>query len=234
MDDELLARFHGYTQWAKQMHWNLQEAAVHKRELFAIFQQHKDNPKVILAQTENMKSLVQKKQLSHGEELLAVFHDIKESQKELIPFFQGMHAELFVKNVVNSIERMHGHAMTLSDVQQRQLRILNGMRAEICADLLPHLFFLYEKEKKTQRTMFIETEVISKNKKKLVHHMHENYITRLQKLHGDASFREDHRQLLQLTYLISLTGSIFGNLYGVSQKEEQGHENEFLSAVAVF
>lgn len=234
MDDELLARFHGYTQWAKQMHWNIQESRIHKRELFNVFQQYKDKPQLILAQTQHAKTLIHKKQIPHGEELVAVFHDMSQSQKELLPLFSGMHAALFVQNIVEISARMHQHALVLFDSQQRQLRVLNGFSAEVYKDLLPHLFFLYEKEKKLQAAMIQEAGKIELNRKKVVRHMHENYITRLRKLHEDDTFRENHREILHGTYLISLSGSVFAHLYGISQKEGQVHENEFLNAIAQF
>ncbi len=233
MDEELIGRFNSYAQWAAQVHWNRRTDEVQKQQILANlranrnagFAQNK-------AAVEELKSLLQKKQIPATEMHIQVAGDIRETLQELKNHFKDMHAELHVEDVVHGAGRVHENVTVLYDALKRQEKILLNLNETVFSDLIPHLFFLYNKELQLNANIRQHSQSMYTKSAKVVKHIHQNYFSRLKQVSTEKQFFEDHKEVLLATYLLSVSGRTAGNVHGLNTTEGRQAEAAFIGSLA--
>lgn len=233
MDEELIGRFNGYAQWAAEVHWNNRTNEVQKQQIMSTiranrnagFAQNK-------AAVEELNFILQKKQIPGAEMHIQVARDIRETLKELKVHFKDMHAELHVEDVIHGAGRVHENVTALYDALKRQEKILLNLNETVFSDLIPHLFFLYDKELQLNENIRQHSKGMYTKSAKVVKHIHENYFSRLKQVSTEKQFFEDHREVLLATYLLSVSGRTAGNVHGLNTTEGRQAEAAFISSLA--
>lgn len=235
MDVETLGKLHGYIQWGADVYWNKQEHDIHKREVFAILQEHKDAGYVGNAMTiQELKSIINGKQLPFHATKQHISIDIKDTFEDLAPLFQNMHVGLFVTDVLLSVTRLHQNTVALHDSLQRQAKLLHAVNAQTCEDLLPHVFFLYGREQQFHRQNQQHVHDIYAKTLRVLRHLNKNYFTTLKHLASDKKYREDHHDLFVSAYVLSLCTRALTQEYGIPSQDLASVEEAFIGNVAPY
>ncbi len=233
MDEELIGRFNGYAQWAAELYWNKRTDEVQKQQIISAIRANRNagftQNKAAVGE---LKALLQKKQIPATEMHIQVAGDIRETLKELKEHFKDMHAELHVEDIVHGAGRVHENVAALYDALRRQEKILLNLNETVFADLIPHLFFLYDKELQLIQNIERHSHGMYKKSAKVVKHVHQNYFSRLKQVSGEKQFFEDHREILLATYLLSVSGRTVGNVHGLNTTEGRQAEAAFISSLA--
>lgn len=235
MDAEVLGKLHGYIQWAAEMQWNRREHDIHKRETIALLNQHKKAGFVGNAMTlQELRRLVHGKQLPLHESKKQVSLDLKDTITDIFPLFCNMHAELFLKDILFSITRVHENNLGVHDTLERQVKLIAALTEQTFEELLPHILYLYGKEVQLQEQN--QTHVMDVHKKtvRVIEHVNKNYFKTLKKLNDNPKFREDHHDLFVAAYMLSLCSRTLTQEYGVPSQDLTSIENEFIKNIAPY
>lgn len=235
MDAEVLGKLHGYIQWAAEVQWNRREHDVHKREVVALLNKQRTAGFVGNAMTvQELRNLVHGKQLPLHESKKQVYLDIKDTIADLLPLFRNMHVELFLKDILFSMTRVHENTLGIHDALQRQVRLIGALTPQTFEELLPHILYLYSKE--TQLQQQNETHVADMHRKtvRVMRHLNNNYFQTLKKVSADQKFREDHHDLFVASYMLSLCSRTMAQEYGLPSQDLAAVENSFMGNIAPY
>ncbi len=235
MDAEVLGKLHGYIQWAAEVQWNRREHDVHKREVVMLLNQHKEAGFVGNAMTlQELKHLVNGNQLPLHESKKQVYIDLKDTLTDILPLFRNMHVELFLKDIIFSMTRVHENNLGIHDALQRQTKLLNALNPQTFEELLPHILYLYSKEIQLQQQN--ESHVIDMHRKTthVIGHLNKNYFKTLKKLSNEPKFREDHHDLFVAAYMLSLCSRTMAQEYGLASLDLAKVETTFIENIAPY
>lgn len=235
LDAELVGRLHGYVQWGVEIHWNKQEQHAHKDEVMTALKEKQvagfDVNKQLLRE---LKQVIERKQHPLHEQKTHVYHDLKATIQELKSHFRNMHAELFVEDVSFAIERLHENVLALTDTIRRQARLVAALNAQTYDELIPQIFYLYEKEKNIEKTMREYADEMHKKSRHVLKHCNINYFKRLKQLAGDKQYHADHHDLFVAAYLLDVGSRAAAHVHGIDTTEAKNNEEHFLSNIAPF
>ncbi len=235
MDAEVLGKLHGYIQWAAEVQWNRREHDVHKREVMALLNQHKDAGFVGNAMTlEELRHLVHGKQLPLHESKKQVYLDIKDTITDIFPLFRNMHAELFLKDILFSMTRVHENTLGIHDSLQRQEKLIGALTPQTFEELLPHIMYLYGKEVQLQQQNEAHVADMHKKTVRIMGHLNKNYFKTLKKVSADPKFKEDHHDLFVASYMLSLCSRTMTQEYGLASQDLAAVENSFIGNIAPY
>ncbi|PIN79033.1 hypothetical protein COV16_05210, partial [Candidatus Woesearchaeota archaeon CG10_big_fil_rev_8_21_14_0_10_34_8] len=229
MDHELVGRLAGYAKWGSEAFLNKQEYENYKAEICTRLNNQKNMSYIENLDTINeLQSLLHKKQIQMNNMNLHVFEEIKDTIKEMMPLFEGMHAELFAKEIENSSEGIFKNSVALHDAVLRQSEAISSLNEATYAFLLPNVLFLYDRELELRSKIKKHASVMHNNGLKLVNHMKKNYFERLSSVSSDKKFLEDHHDLLVASYLLSVCSRAAANVYGVDTNSLEQIEDGFI------
>lgn len=233
MDEELIGRFNGYAQWAAEVYWNKRTDEVQKQQGIAQLRENRragfEKNKITIAE---VNGVIQKKQIPTAEMHVRVAADMRETLKQLKEHFKNMHAEIHVADIAQGAARVHENVAIVYDALKRQEKILLNLNEETFHDLIPHLFFLYDKELQLNQSIERHSYEMYKKSTKVVKHIHKNYFSCLKAVSGEKQFFEDHKEILLATYVFSVSGRIVGNVHGLNTTEGRQAEAAFIGRLA--
>ncbi len=232
MDDEELGQALGYVQWAEEICTNTQADEEQKESSVQFLQAHRalgfaENKEAI----KQFHDILRRKQLQQTAMKGEVYGDIRKNIAEKISTFENMHAELFAREIAHTVQNVHQNTLLLYDVLVRQEKLLGAMTSETFADLVPHVLFLYEKERNLNGQIEKRITILHKNTLKLVEHISSNYFGRLAKLAQTKEFQEDHHDLFIGAYYLSILTRVVTKAQGTNTQELLEKENQFLKNI---
>ncbi len=234
MDEDTVGKLLGFVQWSQEAFWNKQEYEGHKAEVIQTLNEtcsrgFEANKHLI----KQLVSVTDRKQMQMNIMNIEVYSEMLFIMENIVPLFAGMHAELFVKEIENSLKRIHKNTVALHDVVKNQSRVLNAIEAETYEDFMPHISYLYDKEIHIKNRINEHVNIVHCNGKKLVKHLNANYFGQLGKI-IDNQFRTDHSEILQATYFISTISRSVAKLHGKNAEELYALETKFTGNIAPF
>lgn len=204
LHDEELGQALGYVHWAEEICTNIQGDEGQKEECVQSLRSNRvsgfTGNKEIL---HRLNDIIHKKQVQQIAMKGEVYAHIQKTIAEKITCFENMHAELFAREIAYKVQQVHQQTTLLFDVLLREEKLLTALNQESFENLIPHILFLCEKEKRLKENSKHATTAIHKNALKLIEHMSFNYFDRLAKLAETKEFHEDHHDLFMGTYLLS-------------------------------
>jgi hypothetical protein len=234
MDTDTVGKLVGFAHWGQEAQWNKQEYEQHKAEVFQLLKDNKDAGfeanETLINQWSNV---IKRKQHQMNTMKLHAYGEMLHALEEMLPYFRKMHAELYAKEIENSFKGLQRNTFALHDAVTRQSRVLDGIDRETFDEFVPHILYLYDKEKRIQGKIDGHAFIIHKNALKLVNHMDKNYFGRLAKI-ADQQFRTDHSEVLRATYLLSVSSRAVAKIHGLDTTELQSKETIFMGNIAPY
>ncbi len=235
LDTELVGRLHGYVQWGAEIHWNKQEHHAHKNDVMTLLKENRMlGFEANKQRIQEVKQVIERKQIPIHEQKIQVYHDIKETVEGLKSHFENMHAELFVEDAAFAAQRLHQNVVILADIIKRQAKLVNALNAGTYDDLLPQIMYLYEKEQDVEKAMAVHAEEMHAKSHHVLKHLNNNYFERMKVITTDKKFREDHHDLFLAGYLLDVSSRAVAHVHGITTAEAKSSEETFLGNIAPF
>jgi hypothetical protein len=235
MNEEVVGRLVGFAHWGDEAFLNRQEYEMHKAEVTADLRANRAAGfEVNQHLVGQLKTIISRKQHQMNVMKMHTYEEVQHAMEEMLPLFAKMHAELFVKEIDNSLIGIHKNTVAMHDAVTRQSRILDAMDASSYEDLIPHLFYLYDKEKQLQCHIQRHAKNMHKNAVKLVKHMNGNYFGRLSRVANTEEFHKAHGEVFTAAYLLSVASRAIAKVQGNDTRELHDLETAFMSNIAPY
>jgi hypothetical protein len=235
MNEQVMDRFTAFAHWGEEAFLNKYQYTLHKAEVAEDLRTNKKQ-----GYTENkhnieqLKNTINRKQEQMNSMKIQTYEEMQEAMHDIVPLFVNMHAELFAKEIQNSINSVHKNTVALHDSVTRQLRVLEATDKETFEELVPHIIYLYDKEKQLQSHIQNHAERMHSNATKLIKHMNQNYFGRLSRVANTEEFYKDHSHIFTAAYLLCVASRAVAKVQGADTRNLASLENEFIENIAPY